>query len=232
MAAGEVDEANSGEASSGEASSGEASSIESAIRRLCQAGVYGAAATRAIEAYGNEIRRFIAGRVRNEADARDVFSMFCEDFWQGLPSFGWRCTLRGWAYTIARHSELRHAGSPLRGREGGDTTLAEIDPSARSRTRTPPYARTEVKDRFRRIRGRLSEQDQLILVLRVDRDLQWRDIVQILAGPDVELPAAVIEREGARVRKRFQLIKDRLRQWAAEDGLLSADDADDAVDAS
>lgn len=198
--------------------------IEGSIRQLCEERAYGLAATCAIEAYGPEIRRFIAGRVRNEADARAIFSMFCEDLWQGLPGFAWRCTLRGWAYTIARHSESRYAASPIRQTERL-ASLADLQPSFRTRTRTPAYARTEVKDRFREIRARLGEEDQLILVLRVDRDLEWKDIAHILAGPEVAPSVPDLQREGARIRKRFQLIKARLRQWAVDDGLLPATDA-------
>jgi RNA polymerase sigma-70 factor (ECF subfamily) len=192
--------------------------IERGIQRLCEAGEYDRAATRAIEAHGAELWRFIAGRVRNEADARDIFSMFCEDLWRGLPGFAWRCSLRGWAYTIARHSELRYAVSP---RYRGDLTvpLSDAQNLPCPGTSTPAYERTDVKNRFREIRSRLDDEDQLILILRVDRNLGWRDIVHILAGPEAT-PTSDFERQEARIRKRFQLIKERLRRWAVEDGLL------------
>ena len=192
--------------------------IESAIRRLCEAGEYDRAATRAIEAHGTELWRFIAGRIRNEADARDVFSIFCEDLWRGLPGFAWRCSLRGWAYTIARHSELRYAASAFCRRDR-IVPLSDGHVLPGPGSSTPAYQRTDVKNRFREIRSRLEEEDQLILILRVDRNLGWRDIVHILAGPDAA-PTTDLERREARLRKRFQLIKERLRQWAIEDGLL------------
>jgi RNA polymerase sigma-70 factor (ECF subfamily) len=197
-----------------------ADEIESVIRRLWEAGDFELAVTRAIEAYGPEIGRFIAGRARDEADARDVFSLFCEDLWRGLPGFAWRCTLRGWAYTIARHAELRYAGSP-RCRGNRNVTFSDAHNLARAgaRTATPAYERTDVKDRFRQIRLRLGEEDQLILVLRVDRALGWTDIAHVLTG--TAPPAAELRREEARIRKRFQLIKERLRRWAIEEGLLA-----------
>jgi RNA polymerase sigma-70 factor (ECF subfamily) len=191
---------------------------ESAIQQLCEEGQYDRAATRAIEAHGTELWRFIAGRIRNEADARDIFSMFCEDLWRGLPGFAWRCSLRGWAYTIARHSELRYALSAACRRER-IVSLSDAQALPCPGTSTPAYQKTDVKDRFREIRSRLGDEDQLILILRVDRNLGWRDIVHILAGPEAA-PTTDFHRREARVRKRFQLIKERLRQWAVEDGLL------------
>jgi RNA polymerase sigma-70 factor (ECF subfamily) len=114
--------------------------IESDVRRLCDAGQFERAAARAIEAYGPEIGRFISGRVRNDADAQEVFSIFCEDLWVGIRDFAWRCTFRGWAYTLARHGELRHMTSPQRRRER-NLTLSQITAAAFVRTSTPGYQR-------------------------------------------------------------------------------------------
>jgi RNA polymerase sigma-70 factor (ECF subfamily) len=195
--------------------------VDSGVRQWCEAGEYDRAATRAIQAYGPEIGRFIAHRVGNGADARDVFSMFCEDLWLGLPAFAWRCTLRGWAFTLARHAELRHAASPQR-RPERNVALSDVPVLVGSRTSTPPYERTDVKHRFREIRSRLGEEDQLILILRVDRALEWRDIAHVLAAPGAPPAAEELRRQDVRIRKRFQLIKEKLRRWAAEEGLLHA----------
>lgn len=190
--------------------------LESAIRKLWETQAYDRAATRAIEGYGDEIARFLAARVRNAADAQDIFAIFCEDLWSGLPGFAWRCTLRGWAYTLARHAELRWRAAPAH-QPGRMVTASDPELPARARTTTAPYERTDVKDRFREIRSRLTEEDQTILVLRVDRELGWRDIAHVLAAP---VAPDELQREEARIRKRFQIIKERLRRWAADDGLL------------
>jgi RNA polymerase sigma-70 factor (ECF subfamily) len=190
---------------------------ESVIRQYCEAGQYDRAATRAIEAYGAEIGRFIASRIHNQADAQDIFGIFCEDFWSGLRGFAWRCTLRGWAYTVARHAELRYVASRFRRCERAELPSEPVIPVP-VRTTTAPYERTDVKDRFRAIRSRLGDEDRLILSLRVDRDLGWRDIAHVLAGP--ESPPLDLQREEVRIRKRFQIIKERLRRWAADDGLI------------
>jgi RNA polymerase sigma-70 factor (ECF subfamily) len=194
---------------------------ETAIRQLCEAEAYDRAATRAVETYGPEIGRFIASRVSNPADAQDIFALFCEDLWSGLPGFAWRCTLRGWAYTLARHAELRYKAAPpnVRARM---VTLSDPVVLARARTTTAPYVRTDVKDRFRAIRSRLNEEDQMILALRIDRELGWRDIAHVFAGPAVP-SSSELARQEARIRKRFQIIKERLRDWAAADGLLPSE---------
>lgn len=95
------------------------------------------------------------------------------------------------------------------------------------RTETLAFLRTEKKSRLQALRDSLPEEDRMLLVLRVDRGLAWNELARILAegepgelddGP--QLDALALTREAARLRKRFQLVKDRLRELARKEGLL------------
>ena len=74
-----------------------------------------------------------------------------------------------------------------------------------------------MKDRFALIRDALPEDDRMLLVLRVDRAMSWRQVAQVLAGADAA-PADVARAE-VRLRKRFQLLKEEIRERAKELGL-------------
>jgi RNA polymerase sigma-70 factor (ECF subfamily) len=79
--------------------------------------------------------------------------------------------------------------------------------------------RTEVKDRVAQLRDELSPEDQAILILRIDRKLEWRDVVRALADEGEkgeELSDAEVTKRSATLRKRFERVKDRLRKLAAE----------------
>ncbi len=90
------------------------------------------------------------------------------------------------------------------------------------RTQTKAFLRTENKTRLQELRDSLPEEDRMLLVLRVDRGLAWNDLARILSEGDdgaetAGLPGLSdpsIAREAARLRKRFQLVKDRLREMA------------------
>ena len=82
------------------------------------------------------------------------------------------------------------------------------------RSRTAPWLRTEVKDKVALLRASLSEEQRELLVLRVDRDLSWEEIALILDETGEPVKAT------ARLRKRFQTIKDELRERARAEGLL------------
>jgi RNA polymerase sigma-70 factor (ECF subfamily) len=200
------------------------STLERIVHDAWAAGDFDTAATLAIEGYAGEILSFLISRLRNQIDGQDAFSMFAEDLWRGLPEFRWRCSMRTWAYTLARNAANRYVSSPDRQLE---RNLARTRPERlsalveRVRSATQVYRRTDAKDRFRALRERLEADDQMLLILRIDRGMAWRDIAIAIAG-DSELDDGAIARESARLRKSFERLKTALRQMAQEEGLLES----------
>jgi RNA polymerase sigma-70 factor, ECF subfamily len=195
---------------------------EQAIRRAYEQQDLETAATLALEAYASEILSFLGARLRRQSDAQEAFSMFAEDLWNGLPRFAWRCSMRTWAYTLARNAANRYMASPQNRVERNLTLSKPGRLSAlveRVRSATHVYQRTEVKDRFRALRERLDADDQLLLILRIDRDMEWRDIA-IASSGDADLDDDAIDRESARLRKSFERVKTELKRMAEEEGLL------------
>jgi len=179
------------------------------------------AATLVIRGYGPEIFGFLSARLRDESAARDAFSMFSEDLWRGLPKFGERSTVRVWAYALARHAAIRLQSSPHRKRErnvplGAREVLSKL--ADRVRTDTAPFLRTEFKTRVAALRKRLSEDDRTLLVLRVDRGLDWGEVARVFLAPEESVSERTLAAEAVRLRKRFQLVKAKIRRMASEEG--------------
>ena len=194
--------------------------IERAIRERFEAGDLHGAATAGLRGYGPEILGVLVSLHRDEAQAAEVFSEFTERLWRGLARFAWESSFRTWAFTIARNASRSHAEaararavSPL----PSGSALSAI--AEQVRTETLPYLRTEVKDGFARLRQALPEDDQLLLVLRVDKDLSWNDVARVLRGDDGPLDPAAEKREAARLRQRFATLKRELLERAREAGL-------------
>lgn len=195
--------------------------LEARVEALCREGRMEEAATATVDGYGPEILGFALNLLRDEALADDCFSLFCEDLWRGLAGFRWQASLRTWIYTLARNASARVRADPHR-RAARNLALsaspAVAEAAVQVRTRTQPHLRTEVRDDVARLREALSEEDRLLLILRVDRALPWLEIAEVTAGDGAD--AATVKRESARLRKRFQLIKDQLREAAIQAGLL------------
>jgi RNA polymerase sigma-70 factor (ECF subfamily) len=191
---------------------------EAGLVGLIRAKDFDHAATEALERYGPELYGFLVNVLGGEADATEVFLQLGEDLWNGLPAFGFRASVRTWLYVLARHAAARYRRTPWnRGARRGDSRLDEL--VARTRSRTAPWLRTDVKDRLRTLRDSLDPEDREILVLRVDRGLSWEEVARVTLGSESP-EEALLERETARVSKRYQLIKDELRQRAGAAGLL------------
>jgi RNA polymerase sigma-70 factor, ECF subfamily len=188
------------------------------LGRLLGEGAFDQVATLALEAYGAELYGFLVHTLGSSSEAGEVFSQTVETFWRGLPQFAGRCAVRTWLYLLAKHAAVNHRRSPWNGaRRTGDVKLdAMVD---RLRSQTAPWQRTDVKDKWRALRDALDPDDRAVLALRIDRELPWADIARVTLG-DAEAGAAELARETARLRKRFQLLKQQLRSQARAAGLI------------
>jgi RNA polymerase sigma-70 factor (ECF subfamily) len=190
--------------------------LEDDVQAMCERGDFHEAATVTLRGFGGEVLGFLLAVHRDETAADDAFSAFAEGLWRGLPKFNWSSTLRTWAYSIARNvSRMERRTARRRERRvapAGSSALEDVAQAVR--TETLSYLRTEKRTRLDEIRDALSPEDRELLVLRVDRGLAWNDLARVLCENEGELDATAIAREASRLRKRFQVLKDRLREMA------------------
>jgi RNA polymerase sigma-70 factor (ECF subfamily) len=199
--------------------------LEQDIRRRAAASDFDGATTAALRGYGPEIVRFLFAIHAREDAAAEVFSLFAEGVWRGLPGFAWECSFRTWAYAVARRSSLRHRRDEGR-RARRQTPLDENAEVAalvqRVRTETLSYLRTEQRSRFAELRDALPPDDRALLVLRVDRRLAWNDLALAMREDDAPLSGEALRREAARLRQRFHGIKEKLLSIGRREGLVHA----------
>lgn len=187
--------------------------MEREVRRLAEVGDRAGAATRAIEGYGPEVLGYLCATLGDRALADDAFADVAEALWRALPGFAWRSSVRTLVYALARNVrvDLVRRERVRRRRAAPLSEAAEV--AERVRTRTATMARTEAREGVARLREELAPDDRELLVLRVDRAMAWAEIAAILAPDDDPARAA------ARLRKRFQLVKDEIRARARALGI-------------
>jgi RNA polymerase sigma-70 factor (ECF subfamily) len=186
-------------------------SFEPEIEALLARGEVEPAATRVIETLGPGIFGYLCSLLE-EDDAKDVFSMFAEDVWKGLPGFRRDASLRTWSYRLAWHASCRFRRDPFRQRRQGIPTGAASRLAA-SVASMSGLAHGSRRERLAKLRAALTPEEQTLLVLRVDRELEWDEIAAILAedGEPVSSPA---------LRKRFERLKDKLAELARSERLI------------
>ncbi len=187
--------------------------LEQTISTHLHAGDLGAAATAALQGLGPQILGYLTATLRDDDIAYDVFGQFCEELWKSIGTFRAESSFKTWAYKLVMHAVGRHRRDPYRKR-GQALASAEVSAIAVDvRSRTPPFKRTEVKDRITKLRESLEPNDQTLLFLRIDQGLSWNDVAQIMSAEGEPVEAAAL-------RKRLERAKERLRKLAVSDGLL------------
>jgi RNA polymerase sigma-70 factor, ECF subfamily len=198
--------------------------LEARIRAYSEAGDKKRAATALLEGYGRELVGFLIAHLHDRDAAAEVFSQFTEDLWRGLDGFRWQCTARVWSYTLVRHAASRYIKDARR-RRGRQVPLSRAGPLSeieqRIRTSTLAEARTETRSRVAQLREGLPADDQTLLILRVNRKLGWKEIAQVMVYEGKTVSDGVLEKEAARLRKRYQLAKEKLRRMAEKQGLVA-----------
>lgn len=171
----------------------------------------------AVESYGGELYGFLVHVVGEPVGAADVFAQMIEDLWRELPGFRGGCSVRTWLYRLAHQAAVRYRCSPwISTVPAGSPAPPQLVAAARTMTAS---WRGDGDDRWHELRRELSPEDRALLVLRVDRHLAWPDIAQIMRSEGSEDSADALTREAARLRTRFQLLKDQLRVRARAAGL-------------
>ncbi len=184
--------------------------VDDRVAALLERGEVDEAATVAIQTHGAALLGYLASLLP-EDDARDVFSVVAEDAWRGLPGFRFECTLRAWLFRLAWHAASRFLRDPWRRRAQPlpSSTASRLAASIAAATREPSGRH----ESLRALREQLPHEDQTLLVLRIDKELGWAEVAEVLAdGGERPSPAAL--------RKRFERVKARLADLARQEGLL------------
>jgi RNA polymerase sigma-70 factor (ECF subfamily) len=193
---------------------------ESDLRCAWDTGDYETVVTQLLQSHARAILGILIARLKSESDADEVYSMFTEDLSKGIKKFQWRCSLRAWAIRIALNAMMRWltAGHrrPERNVSLEDSAVLEV--ADRVRSSTLAYLRSEVKSEVRRLRDELPPDEQMLLILHVDKAFKWKEVAAALA--DEDLAPDKLKREAARLRKQFETTVKKLRESARSRGIL------------
>ena len=114
---------------------------------------------------------------------------------------------------LARNAASRYASRELRPRRVG-VPISQLSRESALAVQLP--GTTCAEDRIVRLRSQLDADEQTLLTLRVDKNMEWRDVALVWLYDGRETPHSEedVARETVRLRKRFQLLKDKLRALA------------------
>jgi len=188
-------------------------SLEHVIAGHLASGEFQAAATAALHGFGPQILGYLAATLRSDDAAYEVFGQFSEELWKSIATFRGHSSFKTWVYKIVMHSISRYRRDGFR-RRGQALLSAELSAIAEQvRSQTPPFQRTEIKDRLAVLRASLDPYEQTLLFLRIDQALPWNDVAAVIAAQGDPVDVAAL-------RKRFERAKLKLRKLVQQEGLL------------
>ena len=184
------------------------------LRALIDRGDFDQATERTIRIYGPELIGWLCSILPVEADAHDAFSRMSEELWRSFQRFDGRCSVRTWCYMLARFAAAYVRARPRHQREVLVSQVPSLVGAVAAVWNTTRRGEQHAENVYAEIRSQLDDSEQTLLVLRVDRNLSWRDIAIVLLGETAD--ATAIARKAASLRKQFERVKQRLRALAAD----------------
>ncbi len=131
-----------------------------------------------------------------------------EELWKSLSRFDGRCSVRTWCYMLARHSAIYLRSLPRHQREQLVSSFPSIQQAATEMFSNSFVEGVHQHEVYVEAKEALEPDDRTLLVLRIDRNLAWREIAVVLLGEDAS--EADVTKKSASLRKQFERVKEEL----------------------
>jgi RNA polymerase sigma-70 factor (ECF subfamily) len=176
--------------------------IEARVASLLSGGEFRGAATEVIRGYGPRALGYLHRLLGNETDAADAFSLFAEQVWRGMPNFEGRSSVKTWAFKAAWSAAMKVRDDAWRRLREDLPSSAASQLAEEIRTNTALRFET-LRQELEVLRSELTAEDQTLLALRLDQELTWEEVAEVLS-----IEGRVVD--AVTLRKRYERIKSRL----------------------
>lgn len=179
-----------------------AAAADGAIERALAAGDTLGAARLTFDAYGSAVLSFLLALLGEQTATQAALAHFGDQLWRGRETgaddgYSVRC----WVYRLAWKSALRVLN--------GELPASPSPGAARDAARTESSEHTRLDPRL--LRDFLASDEQMLLILRVDRGLAYGELARVVHGP---LSGPQLASASEALKQRFQIVKAELRKWA------------------
>jgi DNA-directed RNA polymerase specialized sigma24 family protein len=185
--------------------------LEAAVRARVLEGDTLSAAALAMAVLGPEIFGFLIGVLGDTDDAKTVYADVAQRVATEIDGFESRVPFRIWLYALARR-ELRDR----RARRRAADRITEPDSETTDISHARPNPRRARA--LSKLRRRMTQEERELLILRVDRRLDWRALAQTALGEGAS--GGELAQEAKRTKALLATIFARIESEAVQERLL------------
>ncbi len=171
------------------------SELERRVRALLDRGDIAAAADLLLGEYGADVFGFLVGVLEDKRMARAMYGGVVERVTAELSAFQWKCSPRVWLYSLARRELNQRRAAP------------------RSIADTEVWRHAGLVTVIGAVRRALTEEERELLILRVDRLLDWYSLAITQLGETAVF--TVIVSEARLLRRRIEALRERIESLTA-----------------
>lgn len=182
--------------------------LDAKVRAYIARGQADRATEKILREYGTELARYLRSQLASDADAQEAFSRMSEELWRSLARFDGRCSTRTWCYMLARHSAIYIRTLPRHQREQLVSSIPSVQQAATEMFSQSLVEGDHQHEVYVEAKEALDPDDRTLLVLRIDRNLAWREIAVVLLGEAAS--EAELAKKSAALRKQFERVKAEL----------------------
>jgi RNA polymerase sigma-70 factor (ECF subfamily) len=119
--------------------------------------------------------------LHDKDDAEDVFWLWAEDVWRGLPGFRGKCSLRWWCYRLAYHASVRLRREPWRKRKNQERLRTAAESQLAAIDARPTLVDGRREKRLEALRKELDAEERAPPLTRPEGEMSWGEIAAALA---------------------------------------------------
>jgi DNA-directed RNA polymerase specialized sigma24 family protein len=172
--------------------------VNARVFELVERGETSAAISLLLEQHGADVFGVLVGVLDDMRAARATYKAVVGRLPVALPTFEWRCSPRVWLYSLA-HNELRE--------HQNRATTNETDPVDDTAVRGLITV-------IAAVRRELTEEERELLILHLDRGLDWSDLAYTQLG-DAAVSTTLVD-EVLLLQRRMTELVERIKTLATE----------------
>ncbi len=191
---------------------------EKEVRDAAGLALYGTVENGRSDGYGVRVFGHLRAIMKNDREAKEVFFKFSCVVLEDIAAFRGELSLKSWLYGVAYRVMVEHWKE--RNTRSEFQFTRNDDRAFHGRASIDRWDESPIKDALRQLCSQLPKDEQTILILRIERDMDWYELARVFLDIEEATNAELLQFVMNRRKLRFNRSKEKVHTLAAVKALL------------